>query len=402
MTELSEKDEEDIKNDEKFKKIIEYFDGNYERFVEDISKEGKFDYDKMKEIVSLSKSQDVEDRLKSLDLIQSVENKCPLGFEANFFIAMKKDSDQRVQEKANSLQKKQRAEAFKAISKPNNFYRGLYGSVFKDITSNLISTSLAFDQSQNIAKQLSTVINNPIGNIDHKDFSVFSGINLEHLIPKMNFEGLYASTSPITAIQPIIHPIITQEFPEHTLSEVLGKTSSEIAEELEKISIADEDIIFNYEAYRLIYDLERFLRDLIYERICIKHKKNIKTKIHESDLEKWKDRKKTEEMNPLLKKGYRLIDYSDFSDLKRILEKGKNHKEFSDLLNNEQFRDLISKLDELDPIRKKIAHSRPLSKKEFDRVQLYADDITQFLNQANFLPESDKASKDSDGKENND
>ena len=82
---------------------------------------------------------------------------------------------------------------------------------------------------------------------------------------------------------------------------------------------------------------------------------------------------------PFMKKGYRLIEYSDFSDLKRIFLKGKNKEEFSDLLNDVQFRGLITKLDELDPIRKKVAHSRRLSKKEFDRLKMYANDISSIL-----------------------
>lgn len=77
----------------------------------------------------------------------------------------------------------------------------------------------------------------------------------------------------------------------------------------------------------------------------------------------------------LVDSGHELIDYSDFTDLKRIFEKGKNLSEFSDLANGEELRGLISKLHELDPIRKKIAHSRPLSKREFDKLKMYAEDI---------------------------
>lgn len=72
---------------------------------------------------------------------------------------------------------------------------------------------------------------------------------------------------------------------------------------------------------------------------------------------------------------FNLIDYSDFTDLKKIFEKGRNKDLFKDLFNDEECKALITKLHELDSIRKKIAHFRPLTKKEFNRLVLYHDDI---------------------------
>ncbi len=92
-------------------------------------------------------------------------------------------------------------------------------------------------------------------------------------------------------------------------------------------------------------------------------------------LRGWQSRKKEEEKNPLIDGGYELIDYSDFTDLKQILEKGRNYTLFEDIMNQEHFKLVISKLHELDPIRKKIAHSRQLTKKEFNRLVLYTEDI---------------------------
>ena len=188
-----------------------------------------------------------------------------------------------------------------------------------------------------------------------------------------------ASISPITALQSIIQPILRYDYPEQTLSEALGKPPALLLSDLKKISSADEEIAFNYDGYRLLYNLERFLRDLIYQKICVPCKKMIQNKINVKVIQKWEERKNDEERNPLMKKGYRLIDYSDFGDLKGVFLKGKNEDLFSDLFSGEQFKNFISKLNELDPIRNKIAHSRPLSKDEFDRLQMYANDITQLL-----------------------
>ena len=44
-------------------------------------------------------------------------------------------------------------------------------------------------------------------------------------------------------------------------------------------------------------------------------------------------------------------------NLKKILEKGRNHEFFSDIFSFDEIKTVYSKLGELDPIRKKIAHS---------------------------------------------
>ena len=105
---------------------------------------------------------------------------------------------------------------------------------------------------------------------------------------------------------------------------MLEKSPLEITTKLKEITSSDEDIIFNYEGYPLLCDLERFLRDLIFQRICVKFAKTISNKVHQDYLRTWRERRTKEESYPFMKKGYRLIEYSDFSDLKRIFLKGKN------------------------------------------------------------------------------
>ena len=70
-------------------------------------------------------------------------------------------------------------------------------------------------------------------------------------------------------------------------------------------------------------------------------------------------------------------------DSKVILEKGKNRRYFQDILNEEQFKCMVSKLHELDSIRKKIAHSRSLTKEEFNRLSMYSEDIARLLADSN-------------------
>jgi len=137
----------------------------------------------------------------------------------------------------------------------------------------------------------------------------------------------------------------------------------------------EHDLVFNFKAYELLYVLERYLRALIQINIIEPNRGNLANKIRPEMIRGWQSRKKEEEKNPLIDGSYELIDYSDFTDLKQILEKGRNYTLFEDIMNQEHFKQVISKLHELDPIRKKIAHSRQLTKKEFNRLVLYTEDI---------------------------
>ena len=91
-------------------------------------------------------------------------------------------------------------------------------------------------------------------------------------------------------------------------------------------------------------------------------------------LDDWKYKKLKENPNSLEDES-NLIDYSDFTDLKAILEKGKNKKLFEDLFTEEEMKVLTSKLHELNPIRIKIAHFRDLTMNELHRLTLYSNDI---------------------------
>ena len=130
------------------------------------------------------------------------------------------------------------------------------------------------------------------------------------------------------------------------------------------------DFEINSKAYNFLCNLETYLRHLITKRIIEPYKKNIESKIPQDVLSRCEERKSQDNLNE-----YNLIDYSDFTDLKRIFEKGRNKDLFKDIFKDEEYKALITKLHELDPIRKKIAHFRPLTKNEFNRLVLYHNDI---------------------------
>jgi len=150
-----------------------------------------------------------------------------------------------------------------------------------------------------------------------------------------------------------------------------SETDLENIEQNAKIAYKTDEFDFNKKAYAFLCDLEVSLRHLIQERIVMPYESNLASKIPDIILKSWEEKKKNDSDN----EDYRLIDYSDFTDLKIILEKGRNKELFSDLFNHEQYKALIAKLHELDPIRKKIAHFRPLTERELTRLTLYHRDI---------------------------
>ena len=76
-----------------------------------------------------------------------------------------------------------------------------------------------------------------------------------------------------------------------------------------------------------------------------------------------------------------LIEYVDFTDYVKIVTRRDNWKEvFVHVFGDEET--ISSKLKELDPIRKSIAHSRKLSSHELSRLQIYAHDILGAIGKA--------------------
>ncbi len=141
--------------------------------------------------------------------------------------------------------------------------------------------------------------------------------------------------------------------------------------------VETENYLSNTEAYNFLYELETFLRKFIIDKLL--EGKELEQIISNELIEIWKGRKRKEEEISLSESSYHLIEYSDFNDLKAIFEKRTNKKILKDFFNEQRIDSVISKLNELDPIRKKIAHSRKLTEEEITRIKLYSKDILQIL-----------------------
>jgi len=182
--------------------------------------------------------------------------------------------------------------------------------------------------------------------------------------------------SPILNSIDLFSKIELPKIPEiNSLNAILNEPEEKIESTIEDID-SEKDAIFNIEAYEFLFNIEVFLRKIIQNRIIVPFENQLEQKIPQDLLTEWNKRREEEKENKHCDcKDYNLIEYSDFTDLKMIFEKGKNKTLFSDIISEENLKIITAKLQELDPIRKKIAHSRILTKKEFEIIKLYSDQI---------------------------
>lgn len=192
--------------------------------------------------------------------------------------------------------------------------------------------------------------------------------------------GGLAEFSNMSKMAQVIKDIPIMKMPVQNITPTIFNNSRKELVSLVGNLEADRDPVYNVEAYRVLFNLEISLRKLINERIILKFPKELDQKLPSNMLDDWKRKKSEEETNAYVdSEGYKLIEFSDFTDLKKIFEKGKNDKLFCDLVSEENFKTIVSKLHELDPIRKKIAHSRILTKREFEKIKMYYDDIIKLF-----------------------
>lgn len=344
----------------------------------------------MKEIEEKAKTGKKEDGIESLNLFGKNWRILPNGPARDFIYSMRENEDNEIKEKAEEVYSRTLKERDEKARKSLENMTKSFSASFLPIQSQMKELFRAFEiskQMADIAKAIHVVFE-PIQRLESKlkDLMEFQNILKETVskpiiaMQRITTPSHLLLPSPISRAENLFSEVTDRELEsKQSLSEVLEKDEKEIEHEIQFISEQNKDFLFNFPAYELCYGFERYLRGLIQARIIEPNKSNIGNKIPPEMIEEWKSRKEEEEKNPLVDGSYDLIDYSDFTDLKRIFDKGKNHKLFEDIINQEQFKTVISKLHELDPIRKKIAHSRPLSKKEFDRLILYTEDIRKIF-----------------------
>jgi hypothetical protein len=124
------------------------------------------------------------------------------------------------------------------------------------------------------------------------------------------------------------------------------------------IEAADPDAAYDPGHATLLSTVERHLRHLVEEKLGgVAGSSWIKSRVSEAARRQWADRQ--EEDRQLGRPVYGLIHYADFMDLANVITQRNNWAEaFSAIFGNTD--DLRVSLYRLHPVRKAIAHSRPL------------------------------------------
>ena len=346
----------------------------------------------MKEIEEKVKSGKKEDVIESLILFKNNWKALPNGHARDFIHNMRENEDNEIKRMAEEIYGDSLKEMDEKVRKSIENVTKSFNASFLPIHNQMKELSRAFDISKqmvNIAKTIQRIPNvaSDIYRLQPilKDLAKFQN-SLKETVPKYVTDMQRMPTplpmlpSPILRAEHLFSKVSDSGLEsKKSFSEILEMEEEEIEHEIQFISEQDTDPVFNFDAYRILYGLERYLRSLIQIILIEPNKNNLKNKIPPEIIADWESRKKKEEGSHVTDGNYELIDYSDFTDLKRIFEKGRNNKLFEDIINQELFKAVLTKLDELDPIRKKIAHSRPLSKKELDRLILYTEDINKIF-----------------------
>lgn len=125
-------------------------------------------------------------------------------------------------------------------------------------------------------------------------------------------------------------------------------------------------------AYLAFFCLENSVREVVAERLSEIHGSNWwETCSNQGMRDRVNARREKEGKNRWhVRRGEHEIYYTDFGDLRRVIQ--KNWAEFEDLFPDLNW--ITSRLNELEASRNIIAHSNVLEHREIDRVRLYLDD----------------------------
>lgn len=120
------------------------------------------------------------------------------------------------------------------------------------------------------------------------------------------------------------------------------------------------DVAFNPTHYQVFTELEQRLRHIVQDTLVKLAGSNwIRRRVSQSVRKRWEERQNEDRLAS--RTVYDAIQYADFMDLAEVVSQADNWKEaFQSIFHNRD--DFIVSLRRLHPIRKAIAHSRPLGR----------------------------------------
>lgn len=258
---------------------------------------------------------------------------------------------------------------------------------------NIQAANLSLATISNVRENLSN-ISNIYSNMGAAVINNFQAIDLKPLLSSIQNVQQIAGTnmwreivdsvansptiSAVQSIQNLNIPTLDYYVPQKIVS-------AKVVKEIDTAKYKKADRIFNYPAYKYIFNLEVFLRTFINKYIIKPNIKQLASKIPPEILDDWEKKKKDEEQNLLIDHehvSYDLIEYSDFTHIKTILDKTSSIRILKDVISEAHLKTITSKLFELEPIRIKIAHSRALTEDEFNTLKVYSDKIRTVITKA--------------------
>jgi len=153
-----------------------------------------------------------------------------------------------------------------------------------------------------------------------------------------------------------------------SLAEITGSG----IEALKEPSALEQEVRVMSDGYSMLYELENSLRIFVERKLRERFGNSWWERgVTQRDIRQRAKKKKLLEPESNLS----LINYTEFGDLRRIIT--NNWEIFRDTLQTQT--GIVGRLEELEPIRNKIAHSRLLSNDDLAKLQLFFKEISGLI-----------------------
>ena len=145
------------------------------------------------------------------------------------------------------------------------------------------------------------------------------------------------------------------------------------------ILASDSTIHFNLEAYKILYDIETNIRSFIKDKLSEKFGDNwFKHRVPDDIIKNCKIRIDKEKASRWWTTNRKLIDYTDFADLQKIILRRDNWEDvFKPYFKPKKIFE--GKMIELEVLRNKIAHSILLNENELEKLRMYVSDFNRCM-----------------------
>lgn len=320
----------------------------------------------MEPIERLGASSSKEDRLESLQQYEERFGRLPYGRARDFLLKMIDDCEPEVSSKAKEVH--MRLVRPLEINEMKSTFR--MAENIAPLIERMKAESAIFTLSKNLAVSSAVIESVQVNNKLFKQLIDATHILSIPALPSIEVPRLFPVDSAVLSTARMI-----SEMEEAGISGAKGIHKKAVRRELMKFANAEGDPLFNHEGYILLLTMESKIRRIIRDFILDPNEGSLDNVVNPQIRKKCEKLMEEEKEGGKVKSSDIWIDYADFACLADILDKRNAIKHFQGALSDGEFKGMIVKIRELNPIRNKIAHSRILTKEEFDRLTMYSSDI---------------------------